>query len=106
MRSFSASMVGERLPHIMETPNAVELAASFSTSGEAGRIYELNPEFKSMGIKKFETIEGNPADGLVIIKFDDRKDFENWYYSKRYQEYLHFRIEGADAQVFLIEGFQ
>lgn len=40
----------------------------------------------------------------VMIQFDSRKDFDNWYFSPEYQEILRFRKEGAQCDTILVEG--
>lgn len=100
----SQSEYGRRvIPHLMTTEGSL-LAAALVTSGECGRVYELNPRLKEQGIKTLETIEGDAADGISLIKFPDRKAFEDWYYSDDYQEALPYRKKGAHCQAFLVEG--
>lgn len=40
----------------------------------------------------------------VLIKFDTKKDFENWYHSDEYQDILKHRITGAHCDTILVEG--
>lgn len=40
----------------------------------------------------------------VIIKFNSKKDFEDWYYSADYQKILKFRLDAADCDSILLEG--
>lgn len=40
----------------------------------------------------------------VLIKFDTRLDFENWYNSDDYQMILKYRLSGASCDTILIEG--
>jgi uncharacterized protein (DUF1330 family) len=42
----------------------------------------------------------------VIIKFNSKKDFEDWYYSEDYQKILKHRLASADCDSILIEGFE
>jgi uncharacterized protein (DUF1330 family) len=40
----------------------------------------------------------------VLIKFDSKKDFEGWYYSKDYQTILKHRLKAAKCDTILLEG--
>jgi uncharacterized protein (DUF1330 family) len=40
----------------------------------------------------------------VIIKFNNKKDFEKWYYSDAYQRILKFRLDSSISDSILIKG--
>jgi uncharacterized protein (DUF1330 family) len=40
----------------------------------------------------------------VIIEFDSRKDFEDWYYSEKYQDLLVHRLSASVCDSILVEG--
>jgi uncharacterized protein (DUF1330 family) len=40
----------------------------------------------------------------VMIKFDSKSDFEDWYYSDEYQAILKHRLNAADCDTMLIQG--
>jgi len=40
----------------------------------------------------------------VIIRFDSKKDFEDWYYSADYQNILKFRLNGSLCDSILVSG--
>jgi uncharacterized protein (DUF1330 family) len=40
----------------------------------------------------------------VIIEFENKEDFENWYNSKDYQRILRYRLNAADCDTILIKG--
>jgi uncharacterized protein (DUF1330 family) len=42
----------------------------------------------------------------VIIEFDSKKDFEEWYFSEEYQQILRFRLDASDCDTVLIEGLK
>jgi uncharacterized protein (DUF1330 family) len=42
----------------------------------------------------------------VLIKFNSREDFENWYYSRDYQEILKFRLNASKCDTILVEGVE
>jgi uncharacterized protein (DUF1330 family) len=40
----------------------------------------------------------------VLIKFNSKKDFEDWYYSDDYQKILKYRLNASECDTILIEG--
>ena len=40
----------------------------------------------------------------VLIKFNSKRDFEDWYYSKDYQTILKHRLNAAKCDTILLEG--
>jgi uncharacterized protein (DUF1330 family) len=42
----------------------------------------------------------------VLIKFNTRQDFEEWYYSEAYQDILKYRLNSADCDSILIKGLE
>lgn len=40
----------------------------------------------------------------VLIKFNSKKDFEDWYYSEDYQKILKHRLNSSRCDTILIEG--
>jgi uncharacterized protein (DUF1330 family) len=40
----------------------------------------------------------------VLIKFNSKKDFEDWYYSDDYQSILKHRLKASKCDTILIEG--
>ncbi|MFZ1290122.1 MAG: DUF1330 domain-containing protein [Melioribacteraceae bacterium] len=40
----------------------------------------------------------------VLIQFETKKDFDDWYYSEEYQKILKFRLNAADCDSILIKG--
>ena len=52
-----------------------------------------------------EIIEGKwDYTRMVIITFNNRSDFESWYYSGEYQEILKYRLGAAICDSVLVEG--
>lgn len=51
-----------------------------------------------------EVLEGDPAEGAVIIEFPDMAAARAWYESPAYQEAKAHRLKGADYRVLLLEG--
>lgn len=40
----------------------------------------------------------------VLIKFNSKQDFEDWYYSEDYQKILRHRLNASKCDTILIEG--
>lgn len=51
-----------------------------------------------------ETVEGEPADAVAIIKFESMDAARAWYHSPAYQEAAKLRQASADYRVILTEG--
>jgi uncharacterized protein (DUF1330 family) len=51
-----------------------------------------------------ETLEGEPAEGVVLLRFDDMAAARAWYDSPAYQDALKHRLAGADYRVILTDG--
>ena len=50
-------------------------------------------------------IEGNwDYSRAVLIRFESREDFENWYRSDGYQKILKYRLAASDCDSILIQG--
>jgi uncharacterized protein (DUF1330 family) len=51
-----------------------------------------------------ETLEGEPADGMVLLEFPDAAAAKAWYFSPEYQEAAVFRQKGAPYRCFMVDG--
>ncbi len=51
-----------------------------------------------------ETLEGDPADGVVVVEFADRAAALAWYESPAYQEAKQHRLKAADYRVIMVDG--
>ncbi|HLN20964.1 MAG TPA: DUF1330 domain-containing protein [Bacteroidales bacterium] len=40
----------------------------------------------------------------VLVKFNSREEFEDWYFSRDYQEILRYRLNSAKCDTILIKG--
>lgn len=49
-------------------------------------------------------LEGAHPDGVVILSFPTMADAQRWYDSDAYQQARAHRLQGADYQVFIVEG--
>jgi len=52
-----------------------------------------------------ETVEGEPADGIVVLEFLDRQAAKDWYYGEEYQARAKFRMQAAPYRAFIVDGF-
>lgn len=54
-----------------------------------------------------ELLEGNwEYTKSVLIRFNSRQDFENWYYSNEYQKILRHRLKASKCDTILIKGLE
>ena len=51
-----------------------------------------------------EALEGEPADGIVVLAFPSMDAAKAWHGSPAYQEAMRHRQKGADYRVLLVEG--
>jgi uncharacterized protein (DUF1330 family) len=51
-----------------------------------------------------ETLEGSPADGVVILAFPHMEAARAWYHSPAYQAARAHRLKGGDYRVILTDG--
>lgn len=53
---------------------------------------------------RIESLEGAPADGVVVLKFPDMAAAHAWYDSPAYRAARVHRHQGADFRVLMVEG--
>lgn len=51
-----------------------------------------------------ETMEGDPAEGVVLLQFPDMAAAKAWYGSPAYQDAKAVRLKAADYRVLFFEG--
>lgn len=51
-----------------------------------------------------ETVEGQPADGVVLLEFPTMADARAWYACDEYQAAMVHRMQGANYRALLFEG--
>ena len=67
-----------------------------------------NPDLGMQPLSMYGAItplEGEPADGVVLLKFPDMGAAKAWYFSDGYQAAVPHRQNGADYRVMFVEGF-
>lgn len=42
----------------------------------------------------------------VVIRFNSKKDFEQWYYSEEYQKILKHRLSASHCDTILVKGIE
>jgi uncharacterized protein (DUF1330 family) len=52
-----------------------------------------------------ETLEGEAADGIVILEFPDKDAAKAWYHGPEYQARIPHRQKAAPYRAFMVEGF-
>ena len=52
-----------------------------------------------------DCVEGEDADGIVILEFPDTAAAKDWYFSDAYQAAAKHRMAAAPYRCFIIEGF-
>ena len=80
-------------------PEAMKKYQEGSRSGPPPPDMKVHTVYGAM-----ETIEGEPADGVVILEFPDTAAARDWYYSEEYQSRAKFRMQAAPYRGFIIEG--
>ena len=77
--------------------------AQYSKTARAadGEGIKMSPLVVYGGI---EALEGQPADGLVIMQFDTAEDAKRWYNRPGYLDAVPHRQKGADYRVMMVEG--
>ena len=64
------------------------------------------PGMKALAVYgEMEVLEGEGADGMVILEFPDRETARQWYFSPEYQERAKLRQKAAPYRAFMIDGF-
>ena len=53
---------------------------------------------------RFETREGEPVEGVVLLEFPTFEAAQAWYDSPKYQEAAQHRFKGSDYQMVIVDG--
>lgn len=83
------------------TKDADELKTYSQKAGAARGDHKITP-LAYYG--PLEVLEGDPAEGVVLIQFPDVAQARAWYDSPAYQDAKAHRLKGADYRVILAEG--
>ena len=55
---------------------------------------------------KLECLEGEPADGVVVLQFPDSESARSWYFSPDYQARAKLRQQAAPYRCLMVEGLE
>lgn len=78
-----------------------EAMAAYQDSNRTG---PRDPEMKVLTVYgEMEVIEGEPADGMVILEFPDMEAARSWYYGE-YNERAKLRQKAAPYRGFIVAG--
>jgi uncharacterized protein (DUF1330 family) len=53
---------------------------------------------------KYEVLEGDPIEGMVIVKFPSVKAAKDWINSEAYENVAEYRKHGAIYHALIVEG--
>lgn len=83
------------------TKDAEELKVYGQKAGAARGDHKITP-LAFYG--PLEVVEGDPAEGVVLLQFPDMAAAKAWYDSPAYQDAKAHRLKGADYRVIFAEG--
>lgn len=83
------------------TIDPVEFATYGQKAGPAGAGHKITP---LVFYGDLEVLEGDPAEGVVIVQFPSMEEAKAWYESPAYQDAKTHRLKGADYRVILAKG--
>ena len=79
--------------------------AAMAEYGAMNRASAPDPNLKPLVVYgAMETLEGDPADGMVMVEFPDAAAAKAWYQSPAYQAAIPLRQKGAPYRCFMVEG--
>lgn len=79
-----------------------EAMAAYQSGNRAGAT---PPGLKPLVVYgAMESLEGEPADGIVVLEFPDRDAAKAWYFSAQYQERARLRQKAAAYRCIMVEG--
>lgn len=79
--------------------------SSLDTYSRMNREAPRDPKLKPLVVYgALETLEGPPAEGVVMLEFPTIEDAKAWYNSPEYQAAIPHRKKGADYRAILVQG--
>lgn len=76
--------------------------AAYQSGNRSGQPH---PGLKPLSVYgAMEAIEGEAADGVVLLEFPDAEAAKAWYYSPEYQERAKLRQKAAPYRCIMVEG--
>ena len=90
--------------YIVAIRDSTKDAAALATYGAMAAKARI-PDMKVLAAYgALETLEGQAAEGVVLIEFPDMETAKAWYGSPAYQEAREHRFAGADYRFILFQG--
>ena len=83
------------------TKDPAEFAIYGQKAGAARGDHKMSP---LVFYGDLEVLEGDPAEGVVIVQFPSMDEAKAWYESPAYQDAKAHRLKGADYRVILAKG--
>jgi uncharacterized protein (DUF1330 family) len=80
-------------------PEAMKKYQQGNANGTPPKAMKVHTVYGAM-----ECIEGEDADGVVILEFPDTAAAREWYYGDDYQSRAKYRMQAAPYRGFIIEG--
>jgi uncharacterized protein (DUF1330 family) len=72
----------------------------------AGKARGDHPITTLVAYGDIEVLEGQEAEGVVLLEFPTMEDARAWYNSPAYQEAKAQRMKGANYRVLLVQGVE
>ncbi|MEW5687987.1 MAG: DUF1330 domain-containing protein [Pseudomonadota bacterium] len=91
--------------YVIFIKNSTKDAEELKTYGQKAAGARGDHQIKPLAFYgPLEVLEGDDAEGVVLLEFPDKAAAKAWYDSPAYQEAKAHRLKGADYRVILAEG--
>lgn len=80
-------------------PAQLEEYSRRSMASFEGRAFEARAAYG-----RIEVLEGDPAEGAVVIEFPSFEDAKAWYHSAANQQAMRYRKAGARYRMMIVDG--
>lgn len=89
---------------VMVREQTTDLAALAAYGPKAAHAAEGHPMTPLAVYGDMIHLEGDKAEGVVILEFPSIEAAQAWYHSAAYQDAVKFRHAGSQSQAFLVQG--
>ncbi|WP_130833457.1 DUF1330 domain-containing protein [[Erwinia] mediterraneensis] len=86
--------------------NTIDQQEMDTYSEMAGKARGDHPLTALVAYGDIEVLEGQDAEGVVLLQFPNMEAARAWYHSPAYQEAKTHRLKGANYRVMLVEGLE
>jgi uncharacterized protein (DUF1330 family) len=91
--------------YVIFIKNSTKDEAEMATYGEKARGASAGHTMAPLAFYgPLEVLEGDAAEGVVLVQFADMDAAKAWYHSPAYQDAKQHRLKGADYRVILAQG--